>query len=672
MSKGVYDSVLAKRLLAVMSEEEINEKPLVGDELLQKLESLREEEYIVQDRVSECNYEEDFWSYFKAVALARDEDLKFFDFTNYDQYEIPYIALEVAKVAKLEDFYVAIISSLIKKKIDLTTAFAVVRNLALKVRYKDKYESGFITDYVDLDKADKGKRLIGKDLIKKITNDKNELVYSPEMITECGYQIFDDDGNDNPSVIEFFEEVINTLDLNINKIDITAINLNSLAKEIETFLNIERLPFLVEVVAWDNIEDLEAYYLCDAIDFKVQIIDPSEFDRSKDNFYQQEFKIVKTSEDKHFGLMPSGEYFIGECPFGIEESIDEYSHLLLDKGPISTEKDGSFIITSTRFGDGEFLDNKLNSYPIDGGSIPCISTSLVEKEDVESYSYSITLHKFFEPFECNWFKNGGYIQYGETWIQTNEFDNFFIPTIANTVLGKAALEYGKKFIKTSKLNSDKESEDSYWWQLYKDVEMSDVINKTVGKIYIEKYRLATYENEPIKVYEKIVSNYGLNRSAEAFYKIFVDQSGLEEEEIEENLLLHLDKTHPKQIEVPEIPKFSSLNLENDPQVVEAKLEAKISSFLSEVGSKLRKELWPEGKVAADYWNEIATNKEKEGDQAYVELSTLMAKLHMREMSGDSVFTAGQKFEDKERYRIYKDMADNCKWFVQLNSTEVGR
>ena len=132
-----------------MSEEEINEKPLVGDDLLQKLESVKAADYIVQERVSECNYEEDFWSYFKAVASARDEDLRFFDFTNYDQYEIPYIALEVGKVAKLEDFYVEIISSLIKKKIDLTTAYAVIKNLALKVSYKDKYESGFITDYVD-------------------------------------------------------------------------------------------------------------------------------------------------------------------------------------------------------------------------------------------------------------------------------------------------------------------------------------------------------------------------------------------------------------------------------------------------------------------------------------------------------------------------------------------
>ncbi len=173
MSKGVYDSVLAKRLLAVMSEEEGDENPLVGKELLEKIESFDEDECLsLQERMCECNYEEDYWGYFKAVASARDEDLEFFEFTTYDQFEIPYIALEVGKVAKLEDFYVEIISSLIKKKIDLTTAYAVVKKLALKVSYKDKYESGFITDYVDLDIADKEARLSGKDLIKKITNKK--------------------------------------------------------------------------------------------------------------------------------------------------------------------------------------------------------------------------------------------------------------------------------------------------------------------------------------------------------------------------------------------------------------------------------------------------------------------------------------------------------------------
>ena len=286
--------------------------PLKGEDLLEKIESFREEGYILQERVCECNYEEDFWAYFKAVASARDEDLEFFEFTTYDQFEIPYIALEVGKVAKLEDFYVAIISSLIKKKIDITKAYAVVKKLALKVSYKDKYKSGWIVDYIDLYIGGREEKIRGKDLIKKITNEKDELVYSSEMIMECGYQIYDEDGNGNPSVIQFFEEVFKTLDLNIDKVDTSSIDLNSLAKEIENYLNTERMPFLVETVTWDNIEDLEAYYLCDAINFKVEIIDPSEFDKSKNDFYQQEFKIVKTHEDKNFGFMPSGEYFIGE------------------------------------------------------------------------------------------------------------------------------------------------------------------------------------------------------------------------------------------------------------------------------------------------------------------------------------------------------------------------
>ena len=78
-----------------MSEVEGDENPLVGKELLEKLESLEGEDTFLQDRMCACNYEEDYWGYFKALASARDDDLEIFEFTTYDQFEIPYIALEV-------------------------------------------------------------------------------------------------------------------------------------------------------------------------------------------------------------------------------------------------------------------------------------------------------------------------------------------------------------------------------------------------------------------------------------------------------------------------------------------------------------------------------------------------------------------------------------------------
>ena len=353
-----------------------------------------------------------------------------------------------------------------------------------------------------------------------------------------------------------------------------------------------------------------------------------------------------------------------ESLFEIRDSINEYSYLLRNKGPISIEKDENLIIMSTG-GDGVFLDNKCNSYPIDGGSIPCVSCSLIEGEEDDSSSR----HQFYEPFECNWFKNGGYIQYGDVWIQTDEFDNFFLPTFTDSILGKAALAYGKKFC-TMKCFSNKDSESSYWWKLYEDMEMGNLIDKTVKEIYSNKSSLVTHNIDPNRVYENIVANYGLNRTAEAFYKIFADQLDLDKDEIELKLLLCFGQPNVKAIEIPEITKLSSLNLEKHPEIVKDRLEAKITAVMSEVGSKLRKELWPEGQVAADYWNEMATTKEKEGDQAYTELPTLMARLHMREMSGDSVFKAGQKFDEKERYRIYKDMSGNCMWFVSINQNEA--
>ena len=116
------------------------DKPLIGKELLQKIESLREEDYLcLQERLCECNDDYDYWAYFKALASARDEDLELFEFTSYDQFEIPYLAFQAGKYIKLEDFYVEIISCLIKKKIDLIKTYAVIRSLALIVNYKDKY-----------------------------------------------------------------------------------------------------------------------------------------------------------------------------------------------------------------------------------------------------------------------------------------------------------------------------------------------------------------------------------------------------------------------------------------------------------------------------------------------------------------------------------------------------
>ena len=44
---------------------------------------------------------------------------------------------------------------------------------------------------------------------------------------------------------------------------------------------------------------------------------------------------------------------------------------------------------------------------------------------------------------------------------------------------------------------------------------------------------------------------------------------------------------------------------------------------------------------------------------------------MLKISRDAVFTAGQKFDENEQYRICKDMADNCKWFVQINQSQKG-
>ena len=48
------------------------------------------------------------------------------------------------------------------------------------------------------------------------------------------------------------------------------------------------------------------------------------------------------------------------------------------------------------------------------------------------------------------------------------------------------------------------------------------------------------------------------------------------------------------------------------------------------------------------------------------MASLMAKFHLKELSGDKVFTEGSKLSKEDQYRIYFDMVQNCEWFFKLN------
>ena len=82
------------------------------------------------------------------------------------------------------------------------------------------------------------------------------------------------------------------------------------------------------------------------------------------------------------------------------------------------------------------------------------------------------------------------------------------------------------------------------------------------------------------------------------------------------IISFLDKEELDKLQKEEykITKISSLNLQDNPEIKAYKDIQKIESFLAEVGSKLRKQLWPEGKEASSWWEDYAENKEKNGDK----------------------------------------------------------
>ena len=107
-------------------------------------------------------------------------------------------------------------------------------------------------------------------------------------------------------------------------------------------------------------------------------------------------------------------------------------------------------------------------------------------------------------------------------------------------------------------------------------------------------------------------------------------------------------------------------MSEDSPLIGEDLYYRFEDLLEKVRSNLRKQLWSEGRIAADWWQIHSLTKEKEGDKDYALMASLMAKFHLKELSGDKVFTEGSKLSKEDQYRIYFDMVQNCEWFFKLN------
>ena len=185
---------------------------LRGNELLEKNEELKEEDYSLQDRVYECGYtlngNASYEHYFKALEEAKGTKIEDIFFEHFSESDVPYIAFEVAKQLKVMYFYSDLIDELNNKNIEFFKAFKIIKNIELRANYKDLYKTGFIKDNKNIDQD---REIIkGQDLITKITNSDGSMNYDSWLITECGYELFDKDDNESADALSFFEEVVKT------------------------------------------------------------------------------------------------------------------------------------------------------------------------------------------------------------------------------------------------------------------------------------------------------------------------------------------------------------------------------------------------------------------------------------------------------------------------------
>ena len=89
---------------------------LRGDELIEKIEELKEDDYGVQERIYECGFvldgEPSYKNYFQALAKAKEKKTEDIYLDYFLEDEVPFLAFEVAKKLMLMYFFGDLIDSI--------------------------------------------------------------------------------------------------------------------------------------------------------------------------------------------------------------------------------------------------------------------------------------------------------------------------------------------------------------------------------------------------------------------------------------------------------------------------------------------------------------------------------------------------------------------------------
>ena len=106
-------------------------------------------------------------------------------------------------------------------------------------------------------------------------------------------------------------------------------------------------------------------------------------------------------------MMPAGRYYVGDLCYVMHPQWNEVCDLLFagrddhgcNEGEFTLANGVKFAIYNTAYGDGEYPDQKGNTYPVDAGCIGCIRVEDVA--DPEAWLASMTIHEFDQPFETS-------------------------------------------------------------------------------------------------------------------------------------------------------------------------------------------------------------------------------------------------------------------------------
>ena len=538
---------------------------LKGDELIEKIEELKEDDYGVQDRIYECGFvlngEPSYKNYFQALAKAKGKKTEDIFLDYFLEDEVPFLAFEVAKKLMIMYFHGDLIDELNDKNIEFFKAFKIIKNFALKINYKGLYKTGFIKNYRNIEEIDEA--LKGPDLIKKITNKDGSMEYDTELIIESGYIKYDEALNEFADVISFFEEVNKIKKINLDNIDLDNFNVHQIRKDLQDIINTNRKYYAFDFTCFNDVDDLELYALTERINFEVVLIDSS--DEYLTGIHSQEFRAIEESfisNDEQDNYLPPGKYWIGDLSYVMEDYFDKH-YCLVENGTYQRENGINFARFSTAYGDGFYYDYEGNEYGVDTANIGCISIDgILEEANGDLGKY----HIFDYPFKCVWHETGGYIQYGDIWIQTDTLDQFILPPHIFTLKGKALLLFGDKFLKNDKFLPEIKNKDAeYWLEKSRGASYGDIVDKTVKEIYLIKSKILKNEYEPKRCFSCLLDNHGSSQTAEAFSRIFKEIFDIEEDDQRRKIISFLDSKDLDNLNKIDykITKTSSLNLEQN-------------------------------------------------------------------------------------------------------------